>query len=100
MTEEEFARYTPGFMAAQDEAEQQRQSFIAQQPCHYTLPVPTEQGKKRVAMHQIMKGFQPTPSRQAQGNNVSAICIMHVLSRPCHDALTQLSKDRCTKNQI
>ena len=59
MTEEEFARYTPRFMAAQEEAEWQRQHAIACKPCHFTLPVPTDQGQKRVAVHHIMRDCRP-----------------------------------------
>lgn len=65
MTEEEFARYTPRFMASQEEEEWQRQHAIACKPCHYTLPVPLDQGQKRVAVHSIMRHRRPA-SKPAQ----------------------------------
>lgn len=59
LPEEEFARFTPRYLAAQEEEEWQRQHAIACQPCHYTLPVPTDQGQKRVAVHGIMRDTRP-----------------------------------------
>ena len=75
MTEEEFAHYTPRFMAAQEEAEWQRQHAIACKGCHYKLPVPTDQGQRRVALHYIIRDAHPFSKAAQQKPEVSIGCF-------------------------